>query len=146
MATKRYAKDAPQFGSGAAVTPDRLYQRLARRLFDDLAAGRYEVGDRLPAERELAADHNVSRPAVREAMIALEVQGLVEVRIGSGAYVKRLPGRDDHQGFHATAFELTEARMLIEGEAAGIAVGIVAEFLLLHIAADRGELQRYRRP
>jgi DNA-binding transcriptional regulator YhcF (GntR family) len=38
---------------------------------------------------------NVSRPTVREAVIALEVQGLVEVRVGSGAYVKRLPGKED---------------------------------------------------
>ncbi|MDB5671622.1 MAG: bacterial regulatory s, gntR family protein [Alphaproteobacteria bacterium] len=109
------------------AAPDRLYQRLARQVFDDLAAGKYKVGDRLPAERELAAEHEVSRPAVREAMISLEVQGLVEVRIGSGAYVKRLPGSGDRPGFHATAFELTEARMLIEGEAAALAASHISD-------------------
>jgi GntR family transcriptional repressor for pyruvate dehydrogenase complex len=74
---------------------ERLYQDLARRLMDELVSGRYDVGDRLPAERELSAQFNVSRPTVREAVIALEVQGLVEVRVGSGAYVKRLPGKED---------------------------------------------------
>lgn len=100
---------------------DRLYQDLARSLLDELASGRYPVGSRLPAERDLALRYEVSRPTVREAIIALEVQGLVEVRIGSGAYVKRLPGENDRPGFNVTAFELTEARLLFEGEAAALA-------------------------
>ena len=69
----------------------------------------------------MAATYNVSRPTVREAIIALEVQGLVEVRVGSGAYVRRLPGKEDLPGFNITAFELTEARLLFEGEAAALA-------------------------
>ncbi|GGB56473.1 FadR/GntR family transcriptional regulator [Blastomonas aquatica] len=101
--------------------PERLYQKLARQLFSELANGRYAVGDRLPAERELSIQYNVSRPAVREAMIALEVQGLIDVRIGSGAYVCALPGETESPGFSVTAFELMEARMLIEGEAAALA-------------------------
>jgi DNA-binding FadR family transcriptional regulator len=107
-----------------AVAPpgqDRLYKNLARALFLDLANGKYSVGDRLPAERELAAEHQVSRPTVREAVIALEVQGFIEVRIGSGAYVRRLPGAEDSPGFNVTAFELTEARLVIEGESAALA-------------------------
>jgi GntR family transcriptional repressor for pyruvate dehydrogenase complex len=100
---------------------DRLYQDLARSLLDELAAGRYAVGSRLPAERDLALRYEVSRPTVREAIIALEVQGLVEVKVGSGAYVKRLPGENDRPGFNVTAFELTEARLLFEGEAAALA-------------------------
>lgn len=104
-----------------AEGPERLYQKLARQLFAELAAGHYAVGDRLPAERELSIQYNVSRPAVREAMIALEVQGIIEVRIGSGAYVRALPSEADSPGFTATAFELMEARLLIEGEAAALA-------------------------
>ncbi|MBB4613475.1 FadR/GntR family transcriptional regulator [Novosphingobium taihuense] len=100
---------------------DRLYQDLARSLLGELASGRYPVGSRLPAERDLALRYEVSRPTVREAIIALEVQGLVEVKIGSGAYVKRLPGENDRPGFNVTAFELTEARLLFEGEAAALA-------------------------
>ncbi|MGE8136597.1 FadR/GntR family transcriptional regulator, partial [Novosphingobium subterraneum] len=51
---------------------DRLYQDLARSLLDELASGRYPVGSRLPAERDLALRYEVSRPTVREAIIALE--------------------------------------------------------------------------
>ncbi len=104
-----------------AKTQDRLYQDLARNLLEELASGRYPVGARLPAERELAISYAVSRPTVREAIIALEVQGLVEVKVGSGAYVRRLPGKGDLPGFNITAFELTEARLLFEGEAAALA-------------------------
>ena len=114
------AQGGQEADSGSSLH-DRLYQGLARSLTSDLASGRYKAGDRLPAERELASDYGVSRPTVREAIIALEVQGLVEVRIGSGAYVKRIPGKDDKPGFNVTAFELTEARLLIEGEAAALA-------------------------
>ena len=114
---------------------DRLYQELARRLIEELAQNRYPVGTRLPAERELAQQYNVSRPTVREAVIALEVQGLVEVRIGSGAYVLRLPGEGDIPGFNITAFELTEARLLFEGEAAALAAAQISEEELVEIAA-----------
>jgi len=126
-ATPRKNRTAPA-GSGAAESgQDRLYKNLARALFLDLANGKYSVGDRLPAERELAAKHHVSRPTVREAIIALEVQGLIEVRVGSGAYVRRLPGAEDSPGFNVTAFELTEARLVIEGEAAALAAVQVSE-------------------
>lgn len=114
----------PKIGHKADVRnlgQDRLYQELARKLIKVLESGAYGVGDRLPAERELAIEYDVSRPTVREAIIALEVQGLVEVRVGSGAYVKRLPSADDQPGFNVTAFELTEARLLLEGEAAALA-------------------------
>jgi len=75
----------------------------------------------LPAERELATIYEVSRPTIREAIIAMEVKGFVEVRVGSGAYVMRIPGDEDIPGYGMTAFELTEARLLIEGEAAALA-------------------------
>jgi GntR family hexuronate regulon transcriptional repressor len=104
-----------------SAVSDRLYQDLARKLIKELATGQFPVGSRLPAERELAHQYNVSRPTVREAVIALEVQGLVEVRIGSGAYVVALPGKKQVPGFNITAFELTEARLLFEGEAAALA-------------------------
>lgn len=107
--------------SPVARSNDRLYQDLARKLIAELAIGRYPVGSRLPAERELAQQYDVSRPTVREAVIALEVQGLVEVRVGSGAYIVALPGSQHNPGFDVTAFELTEARLLVEGEAAALA-------------------------
>lgn len=118
-----------------AKAQDRLYQDLARNLLEELASGRYPVGARLPAERELAVTYAVSRPTVREAIIALEVQGLVEVKVGSGAYVRRLPGKGDLPGFNISAFELTEARLLFEGEAAALAATQATDEELAQIEA-----------
>lgn len=118
--------------SEIGVGGERLYQKVARQLVDAIRDGTYAVGDRLPAERELAAAQGVSRPAVREAILALEVLGLVKVRIGSGAYVVAVPGEEAEAArFSVSAFELMEARMLIEGEAAALAA--------LHISAEEIE-------
>lgn len=119
----------------AAGGRDRLYQEVARELVKDLAGGRFPLGSRLPAERDLAQHYDVSRPTIREAMIALEVQGLVEVRVGSGAYVRRLPGEADVPGFDFSAFEITEARLLIEGEAAALAATQISDEDLQEIEA-----------
>jgi GntR family hexuronate regulon transcriptional repressor len=124
---------------------DRLYQDLARRLIAELAAGSYAVGDRLPAERELSIQYNVSRPTVREAVIALEVQGLVDVRVGSGAYVKRLPGKNDIPGFNITAIELTEARLLFEAEAAALAATQISDDEIAELAQLVIEIERENR-
>ena len=80
-------------GSTSPKAGSRLYKDLVGSIIAELEAGAYPVGARLPAERELALKYDVSRPTVREAIIALEAQGLIEVRVGSGAYVRRLPGR-----------------------------------------------------
>ncbi len=112
--------------AGRAPGPARLFETVARRLMQDMRSGVYAVGDRLPAERELAAEHKVNRAAVREALLALEVFGLIEVRVGSGAYVLSLPDDTDDPTFSVSALELMEARLLIEGEAAGLAAANIA--------------------
>lgn len=141
MARQKKSSAASEAGSQA----ERLYQRLARDLFNELAAGRYAIGDRLPAERELSIQYNVSRPAVREAMIALEVQGYIEVRIGSGAYVRALPGEADAPGFTVTAFELMEARLLIEGEAAALAAVHIQDEELAELERLVAEIEQENR-
>ena len=118
----------------ASKAKDRLYQDLARIFLGELVAGKYAVGTRMPAERELAAKYEVSRPTVREAIIALEVQGIVEVRVGSGAYVRRIPGNEDLPGFNISAFELTEARLMFEGEAAALAATQITDAEISEIA------------
>jgi GntR family hexuronate regulon transcriptional repressor len=120
-ATSKRVRRSSATGAAVPAVQQRLYKNLARTLLIELANGKYAAGDRLPAERELAAEHHVSRPTVREAMIALESQGLIEVRVGSGAYVRCLPGAKDSPGFNITAFELTEARLVIESESAALA-------------------------
>lgn len=128
METRKKAAKSLRPAAGDAQS--RLYQQVARELFDEIVTGRYVVGDRLPAERDLALKHNVSRPTVREAMIALEVQGLIEVRVGSGAYVCETPGGNATPDFNVTAFELIEARRLIEGEAAALAATQITDIEL----------------
>ena len=111
----------------------RLYKEIANQITQDLANGLYKVGARLPAERELSLHYKVSRPVVREAIIALEVQGLIDVKIGSGAYVKALPGDKDEPAFAVSAIELTEARLLIEGETAALAASQITDAEVAHL-------------
>src|SRR5882757_7793656 len=70
-----------------AIEPRRLYRQIADQLRQLIDHGEYRVGSRLPTERELADMLGVSRPTVREALIALEVEGRLRIRVGSGIYV-----------------------------------------------------------
>ncbi|WP_428395028.1 FadR/GntR family transcriptional regulator [Lichenicoccus sp.] len=70
-----------------AVATHRLYHQIAAEIAELIAGGGYPPGTMLPAERELAARLKVSRSSVREAVIALEVMGLVAVRVGIGVTV-----------------------------------------------------------
>src|SRR5579859_5818875 len=100
----------------------RLYRQIAAQLSALIASGEFKPGQRLPGERELARQLGVSRPSVREALIALEVEEKVEVRVGSGVFVSQpraLPAAVLHQG--EGPFELIRARWVVEGETAAIA-------------------------
>jgi len=114
------------------IATQRLYQQVASRIEDLIAGGKIGAGKRLPAEKELARQLGVSRPTIREAMIALEIAGLVEVRTGSGIYVsKQVPSRTVIIDSGPGPFELLNARLLIEGEiAANVAVQALPEDLI----------------
>ena len=106
-----------------AVEPRRLYRQIADQISVLINDGEYAPGGRLPAERDLARQLGVSRPSVREALIALEVEGLLDVRVGSGIYVSH-PGnrRRNHAPLGDSGpFEVIQARRLIEGECAALA-------------------------
>ena len=113
----------------AAVTPplpaaDRSYQKLATQILELVTKGEFASGARLPSERALAERFDVSRTSVREAIIALELQGTVEVRGGSGIYVGQLPGSQSPVFMPQTGpgpFEVLRARCLIESEIASVA-------------------------
>lgn len=116
-----------EMNTSTSKSGTRLYQALAEKITRLISSGQFSPGDRLPAERELAARFQVSRPTVREAIIALEIEGLVEVRLGSGVYV--LSSTPTREGVERDigAFELTEARILIEGEAAALAATTITD-------------------
>ena len=67
----------------------RLYEQVLERLREYVAEADLHAGDRLPAERDLAARLGVSRASVKQAIVVLEVQGLVEARHGGGTYLVR---------------------------------------------------------
>src|SRR5262245_27732006 len=106
-----------------AVENRRLYRQIADQIAALIEKGEYSAGGRLPPERDLAKQLGVSRPSVREALIALEVEGYVEVRVGSGVYVHRArpAGRAAALPSETGPFELIRARSLIEGECAALA-------------------------
>ncbi len=107
-----------------SIEPRRLYRQIADQIRALIKSGEFQPGARLPPERDLAKQLGVSRPSVREALIALEVEGLVEVRIGSGIYVQPPEGRkdgDDVSDATAGPYELLRARYVIEAECAALA-------------------------
>ncbi|MCK7598149.1 FadR family transcriptional regulator [Microbulbifer sp. CAU 1566] len=104
----------------------RIYQQVVEKMLTLLDSGEYPPGVRLPSERELSEMFDVSRPSIREAIIALEVMGRVAVRTGSGVYViEPVNSFADSKDF--SPFELTEARVLIEGELAALAATMITE-------------------
>lgn len=127
----------------------KLYRAIIEALRADIAAGTYRPGDRLPPERELVERFDVSRLTVREAIIGMEILGLVEARRGSGVYVGRPAGAAlSSAELDIGAFELTEARLVIEGETAALAAvhaqaGDIADLRTIldrMIEENRGEL------
>ncbi|NND00399.1 MAG: FadR family transcriptional regulator, partial [Gammaproteobacteria bacterium] len=65
----------------------RLYRQVVEKMSVLIDSGEYPIGSRLPPERELAERFSVSRPTIREAVIALEAKGRIAVKGGSGMYV-----------------------------------------------------------
>ncbi len=126
-----------------ALTPDtrKLYQQVASTIMASITSGQYKPGERLPSERDLATAFKVSRPTIREAMIALEIRGLAETRHGSGIYVTdQLPALEGAGDLDIGAFELTEARRLFEGEAAALAATTITEECLEELRLIVGEM------
>lgn len=122
----------------------KLYQRVAESIAGAIAEGQYAPGTRLPAERDLAEAFGVSRPTIREAMIALEIRGLVGARHGSGIYVNAAPPEPAEKSpeLDFGAFELIEARTLFEGEAAALAATEIDAAQLAELEALLDEMER----
>jgi DNA-binding FadR family transcriptional regulator len=107
-----------------SVETHRLYRQIADQLAKLIEGGEFKPGQRLPPERNLAQQLGVSRPSVREALIALEVEGYIEVRVGSGVYITnngKGVGRPTPLPPDSGPFEVMHARRLIESECAAMA-------------------------
>lgn len=123
----------------------KVYQQIAERLAADLDRGVFAAGQRLPPERELAASLGVSRTSLREALLALEFAGRIEIRDRAGVFVlgeaKGAEGNvpaEDPPG----PYEVLEARRLIEGELTYRACLRASDEELAEIVAAAEELSR----
>ena len=139
----------------SATSAQRPYQEVGAMIRDLIIKTPYNPGERLPPEREIAEMLDVTRTVVREALIMLEIKGLVEVRRGAGIYVLDSSGSHntdrgiyvlDSSGSHNTdspdanvcndagPFELLQARQLLESN--------IAEFAALQ--ATREDIVKMR--
>ncbi len=103
----------------------RLYRGIVDQILASIDNGEFPIGGRLPPERELAERYSVSRPTIREAVIALEALERVEVKTGSGVYVLESSRGWNGVDLSISPFELTETRAMIEGEAAALAAVMI---------------------
>lgn len=115
---------------------------LVQRILGFVTAGKLTPGDKLPSEREMAQRFQVSRPTVREALRALSVLGVIEVRHGGGAFVSALNAADllGPLNFFLSLSEVSvtklyEARRLVEGEICAQAAKLATDANLAHLEA-----------
>jgi DNA-binding FadR family transcriptional regulator len=100
----------------------RLYKRIAEVLEERIRSGAFSPGAYLPPERDLASQMRVSRTSVREALIALEIKGLLTVRVGDGVQVCEPHTPSDLEtAEERSVLEQLHARSLIEGELTAVA-------------------------
>jgi DNA-binding FadR family transcriptional regulator len=135
-----------------ALEPRRIYQQIAEQIIAMIASGELAPNQRLPSERDLALRLGVSRPPVREALIALEVEGIVDVRMGSGVYVRqeaasRASTWKARRSGEIGPFELVAARRHVESviaaEAAKNATEEQLDAIQETVDAIRNDSKRY---
>ena len=107
---------------GADLGERRLYRKVATLIEARIKSGEFVDGSKLPTERDLSASFGVSRAIIREALIALEIAGLVRIRMGSGVFVTSPKVIEEDLDLtpidEVGPFELTDARLNIEPEVA----------------------------
>lgn len=114
---------------------------MAQQLLTSIAAGEYLLGVRMPGDRELAERLEVSRATAREAILALELIGAVEVRHGDGTYVRVPAGVAPIEGsaLDVPPRELIEARRSVEPVVASLAATRIGPDALAGLRRDLGE-------
>ncbi len=109
------------------VSSNKLYIQIYNQIRDAIVSNRYAVGERLPSEKELCAMFNVSRVPVREALSALELNGLVESMQGAGVYVKRTAPTENLLMHDVEPQDIIRARMILEPDIARLAAGQITD-------------------
>lgn len=109
------------------VSVNKLYIQIYNQLYDAITSGKYQVGERLPSEKDLCAAFNVSRVPVREALSALELNGLVECMRGAGVYVRRTTPSSGTLTQEVEPQDIIRARMILEPDIARMAASQINE-------------------
>jgi DNA-binding FadR family transcriptional regulator len=119
-------RDADLVAGADTVDPPQLYELIVERILDWVRSGRLTPGERLPSERDLAGRLSVSRSSVREAIAALQVDGMLETRPGAGSFL--VPDAHDRIAARGiigaqrladtSPFALLEAREMLEPQTA----------------------------
>lgn len=125
------------------ITSQRLYEKVLDQLEELLNNGELKPGDRLPPERDLAEQVNVSRGTLREAFRVLEWQGVIETIHGGGRHLRRLPNKKTEEYFRllenlekAEIYDLLEAREIFETRIIQLVVERATENDILEIEAN----------
>ena len=139
---ERSSSSSTALNEPKSALTERSYQRLALDIMALVESGEFAVGDRLPSERTLAERFDVSRTSVREAIIALEIRGVVEVRGNSGIYVRGAKPAQFLKDAAPGPFELLGARLVIEPEVAALAAVRAKDSDFDHLSALITELKR----
>ncbi len=128
------------------IETKRKSTHVAEQILEAIRRGDYGVGEKLPPEREIAEQMDVSRPCVREALSALQLVGIVESRAGDGTYVLRAPSGQEEEDLALTLLkespiEALEARRIFEQGIVRLAVEKMTPQALAEI---RSALERMR--
>jgi GntR family uxuAB operon transcriptional repressor len=122
----------------------RLYRVVAEQIQKMIHEEKILPGTRLPSERDLSTRLNVSRASVREALIALELTGVIDVRGGSGIYVnERNDASLEIKEPGSGPFEVLSARRLIEGEVAALAAKMATDSAVDAIMQAVNDMERF---
>lgn len=127
------------------VKTERLYIKVSEQLSKLVRTGAIKPGERFPAERDLAEQLGVSRPTIREAMIALELSGVIEIRTGSGIYASHKKTinetKIDVSDKGVGPFEILEIRYILESEACALAASRISDEQIQQLKQLLGEME-----
>ncbi|GEA09887.1 FadR/GntR family transcriptional regulator [Alteromonas sp. KUL49] len=115
------------------VKTQRLYLKVAEQITRLVNDGEIKPGEKLPSERLLAEKLGVSRPTIRESMIALEIAGIVEIRTGSGIYITDQKPALSIQDGGVGPYEILDARYVVESEACAMAAKLITPDELMEL-------------